>query len=364
MPSQAWVHRARYVGVSGGKPAEVLAGTQGLERALTRARLQLRRLVVPDENATWAVTAIPAGNPPRARARHRRRRLDLAASLDAPDRCGDRAGDRRPLGGRPARLPRLACAPTGGHDGDEGEGGAARAGRQARRLARRRDHLRVRGDQRGDALARAEGAGRDDPERRRLRRRRRARAASVRPLPDHTHGKLLRPARPATVPAGARRLGARRRRALPRRLPRRRPRVGGRPRARRPVRAPALRAARRVACPATRLGGASAPHPGGRGPWQRRPLGQSVRVRRSRPPDPGSRSAGRRRGRADPRDGRRRRGVRPTTLRRSGRRSRSSTGAGGAADLPDVELSDEWRDRLSRRTRVEEMAAVLRATLD
>ena len=61
MPSQAWVHRARYVGVSGGKPSEVLAGTQGLERVATRARLQLRRLVVPDENATWAVTAIPAG---------------------------------------------------------------------------------------------------------------------------------------------------------------------------------------------------------------------------------------------------------------------------------------------------------------
>ena len=61
MPSQAWVHRARYVGVSGGKPSEVLVGTQGLERALTQARLQLRRLVVPDENATWALTAIPAG---------------------------------------------------------------------------------------------------------------------------------------------------------------------------------------------------------------------------------------------------------------------------------------------------------------
>ncbi len=60
-PSQAWVHRARYVGVSGGKPSEVLAGTQGLERLATRARLQLRRLVVPDENATWALTAIPAG---------------------------------------------------------------------------------------------------------------------------------------------------------------------------------------------------------------------------------------------------------------------------------------------------------------
>ncbi len=60
-PTQAWVHRARYVGVSGGKPSEVLAGTQGLERVATRARLQLRRLVVPDENATWAITAIPAG---------------------------------------------------------------------------------------------------------------------------------------------------------------------------------------------------------------------------------------------------------------------------------------------------------------
>ena len=61
VPTQAWVHRARYIGVSGGKPTEVLAGKQGLERAVTQARLQLRRLVVPDENATWAATAIPAG---------------------------------------------------------------------------------------------------------------------------------------------------------------------------------------------------------------------------------------------------------------------------------------------------------------
>ena len=61
MPSQAWVHRARYVGVSGGKPSEVLAGITGIERVATQARLQLRRFVVPDENATWALTAIPAG---------------------------------------------------------------------------------------------------------------------------------------------------------------------------------------------------------------------------------------------------------------------------------------------------------------
>ena len=31
-----------------------------------------------------------------------------------------------------------------------------------------------------------------------------------------------------------------------------------------------------------------------------------------------------------------------------------------ADGLPDVELSPEWRTRLSRRTRVEEVAAVLR----
>jgi glycosyltransferase involved in cell wall biosynthesis len=61
MPSQAWVHRARYVGVSGGKPSQMLAQTHGVGRVATQARLQLRRLVVPDENATWALTAIPAG---------------------------------------------------------------------------------------------------------------------------------------------------------------------------------------------------------------------------------------------------------------------------------------------------------------
>lgn len=78
-PSQAWVHRARYVGVSGGKPSEVLAGTQGLERAVTQARLQLRRLVVPDENATWALTAIPAGI--RLVRRHE---IDVVVSTSPP----------------------------------------------------------------------------------------------------------------------------------------------------------------------------------------------------------------------------------------------------------------------------------------
>ncbi len=60
VPTQAWVHRARYVGPSGGKPAEVALAKDGIERALILARLQARRLIVPDENATWTLTAVPA----------------------------------------------------------------------------------------------------------------------------------------------------------------------------------------------------------------------------------------------------------------------------------------------------------------
>ena len=59
-PTQAWVHRARYLGPKGRKPAEELHGTEGLERALVQASLAGRRLLVPDESVTWNLTAIPA----------------------------------------------------------------------------------------------------------------------------------------------------------------------------------------------------------------------------------------------------------------------------------------------------------------
>jgi glycosyltransferase involved in cell wall biosynthesis len=58
-PTQAWVHRARYVGPKGRKPAEELYGKEGLSRALVHARLASRRLLVPDENVSWNLTAIP-----------------------------------------------------------------------------------------------------------------------------------------------------------------------------------------------------------------------------------------------------------------------------------------------------------------
>ncbi|HVU79722.1 MAG TPA: glycosyltransferase family 4 protein [Gaiellaceae bacterium] len=59
-PTLAWVHRARYVGTSGRKPAEELHGTQGLVRLSKQAQLFGRRFLVPDENVRWNLTAIPA----------------------------------------------------------------------------------------------------------------------------------------------------------------------------------------------------------------------------------------------------------------------------------------------------------------
>jgi glycosyltransferase involved in cell wall biosynthesis len=60
IPTQAWVHRARYVGPKGRRPAEELHGKQGLARVATMARLASRRLLLPDENVSWNLTAIPA----------------------------------------------------------------------------------------------------------------------------------------------------------------------------------------------------------------------------------------------------------------------------------------------------------------
>ena len=60
LPTRAWVHRARYLGPKGRKPAEELHGKAGLARIATQGKLALRRTLVPDENVTWNVTAIPA----------------------------------------------------------------------------------------------------------------------------------------------------------------------------------------------------------------------------------------------------------------------------------------------------------------
>jgi glycosyltransferase involved in cell wall biosynthesis len=60
VPTQAWIHRVRFVGPKGRSRAEELHGTAGAERALVHARTFGRRLLFPDENVTWNLTAIPA----------------------------------------------------------------------------------------------------------------------------------------------------------------------------------------------------------------------------------------------------------------------------------------------------------------
>jgi glycosyltransferase involved in cell wall biosynthesis len=59
-PTQAWVHRARYIGPRSGSLAEELHNRQGLERLSRQTRALPRRLLVPDELVTWNLTAIPA----------------------------------------------------------------------------------------------------------------------------------------------------------------------------------------------------------------------------------------------------------------------------------------------------------------
>lgn len=61
VPTQAWIHRVRYVGPRARKPTEELRlASDGLERALVRAQVTARRLLLPDASVTFNLTAIPA----------------------------------------------------------------------------------------------------------------------------------------------------------------------------------------------------------------------------------------------------------------------------------------------------------------
>ena len=58
-PTQAWIHRARYLGPRSRRLADELHGRGGLDRLSLHARSLSRRLLVPDENVTWNLTAVP-----------------------------------------------------------------------------------------------------------------------------------------------------------------------------------------------------------------------------------------------------------------------------------------------------------------
>jgi glycosyltransferase involved in cell wall biosynthesis len=59
-PTQAFVHRARYLGPRARLPAEELHGLEGPERMLAQAKLAYRRVLLPDASVTWLPTAVPA----------------------------------------------------------------------------------------------------------------------------------------------------------------------------------------------------------------------------------------------------------------------------------------------------------------
>ena len=59
-PTQAFVHRARYLGPRARLPAEELHGLEGPERMLAKAKLAYRRVLLQDASVTWLPTAVPA----------------------------------------------------------------------------------------------------------------------------------------------------------------------------------------------------------------------------------------------------------------------------------------------------------------
>ncbi len=79
VPTQAWVHRVRYVGPKGRLPAEELHGLTGMQRAGRKTALAFRRGLVPDENVSWAMTAIPA-----AIRIVRREKIDVVMTTSPP----------------------------------------------------------------------------------------------------------------------------------------------------------------------------------------------------------------------------------------------------------------------------------------
>jgi glycosyltransferase involved in cell wall biosynthesis len=79
LPTQAWVHRVRYVGPRAGRSSELLLDKQGLARVGTQAALLGRRLLVPDENAPWSTLATPV-----AIRLVRRERIDVVLTTSPP----------------------------------------------------------------------------------------------------------------------------------------------------------------------------------------------------------------------------------------------------------------------------------------
>ncbi len=189
LPTQAWVHRARYVGPKGRLPAEELHGATGVDLAVRQARsCSGAGLLVPDENVSWNLTAIPA-----AIKLVRSEGIDVVITTSPPGSVHlVGAAAKRATGVRWVADLRDSLV---AHPHRRAESLAVRTKERTDRavaqlVARSADAIvdRLRGDHGGDAGARAARPGRHDRERLRLRRLRRARvppraSASASPTP-------------------------------------------------------------------------------------------------------------------------------------------------------------------------------------
>jgi glycosyltransferase involved in cell wall biosynthesis len=79
LPTQAWVHRARYVGPRGRRLGDELHGRSGVDLLVRRASSVGRRVLLPDENVTWNATAIP-----KAISIARREQVDAVLTTSPP----------------------------------------------------------------------------------------------------------------------------------------------------------------------------------------------------------------------------------------------------------------------------------------
>ena len=79
VPAGVTVHRVPYLGPRGRRPAEELYGLRNSKRLRQRLSLLPRRFLIPDENASWVLTAVPA-----ALRIARRERFDVILTTSPP----------------------------------------------------------------------------------------------------------------------------------------------------------------------------------------------------------------------------------------------------------------------------------------
>ncbi len=80
IPRTTVVHRARFLGPRSSFRGEALQGTAGLRRAAVHARYAYQRALIPDKAAPWAATAVPA-----AIRIVRRHRIDAILTTSPPN---------------------------------------------------------------------------------------------------------------------------------------------------------------------------------------------------------------------------------------------------------------------------------------